>query len=739
MQALQTVIRREIRALTLLAAACLGCVVLLSGCGGSGTGSSAPGPTGGTDIGAAAEIDAVITSVTISSPPVVGFSLSDENGDPLVGLQPGDISLNLAKLVPGTDGASSWWQSYINRIEVIGSPPVGPGTEDKLQATTENGSAGTLIDNNNGSYSYTFSFDINSVTVPVKVEYVPTLTHRVSFEIRGYVPVNNPVYDWRPSDNSTSHLFSREIAKTETCNNCHENLALHGGARFEMQECVTCHNPGSADANSGNTVDMVVMAHKIHMGANLPSVQAGGSYCIYGFGDIPQCYDDVVYPQDIRNCRSCHDENDPQTPDAARWFTQPRAAACGSCHDDVNFATGENHGDEQIIVNDDIECATCHGASPLDPNGVQQTHRNLAVERASEYRFDILGVAFTPPSGAASSPTVRIAISNPQLGDPDEQTARYDLENDPELAASSLNLRLAWNTIDYANWGAGTSNGAPQSAAVYAGGILQASPNGDLTYNLAVGSVPDGTTGTGVIIFEGGVQIAGAVPPATAPVTAAYYYFGITDDPPIDRRTRADIERCNDCHGLTTYHGGNRNNSLQDCQVCHNANAARGGSPSRGPMDMKHFLHRKHAVDTDVHYPQRTSNCLACHTDDGFYPVASDSGVLATSVNRGDSGATTPPPVEEDPSNNNRYSPNAAACGVCHDDDMNNLGVHDRDHMENYGSSFDACQDQSGALSERVNFCGTGGTPGALVTENCTGCHGQGGSIDVAVRHRLDL
>ena len=53
--------------------------------------------------------------------------------------------------------------------------------------------------------------------------------------------------------------ISREIAATETCNACHDNLAIHGGARFEMQECVTCHNPGSADANSGNTVDMSVM------------------------------------------------------------------------------------------------------------------------------------------------------------------------------------------------------------------------------------------------------------------------------------------------------------------------------------------------------------------------------------------------------------------------------------------------------------------------------------------------
>ena len=45
-----------------------------------------------------------------------------------------------------------------------------------------------------------------------------------------------------------------------------------------------------------------------------------------------------------------------------------------------------------------------------------------------------------------------------------------------------------------------------------------------------------------------------------SPVTAAFSYFGITDDPPTPHRTSADIERCNDCHAVTSFHGSNRNN-----------------------------------------------------------------------------------------------------------------------------------------------------------------------------------
>ena len=51
----------------------------------------------------------------------------------------------------------------------------------------------------------------------------------------------------------------------------------------------------------------------------------------------------MVYTGDILDCRGCHDENDPDTPDAGNWISVPTAEACGSCHGDVNFETGENH------------------------------------------------------------------------------------------------------------------------------------------------------------------------------------------------------------------------------------------------------------------------------------------------------------------------------------------------------------------------------------------------------------
>ncbi len=683
----------------------LGALLALSACDGSDGEQGQPGLPAGVDISNAKEISAVINSASIASPAVVGFSLSDGDGNPVKNLPASAISFKIAKLVPGTDGNASAWQSYINIIE---EPDVGPGTEAKAQATTENGSKGTLVDNGDGSYAYTFSFDIRNVVDPIPVSYVPALTHRVSFEVRGYVPVRNPIYDFRPSDNATTGLFTRDIANINRCNRCHENLQFHGGARFEVKDCVTCHNPGSTDANSGNTLNMAVLIHKIHFGASLPSVIGGTDYCIYGFNDSLHCYGDVVYPQDVRNCSSCHDTNDPEAPDGSNWYEQPTDTACGACHDDVNFVTGENHGSG--IPADNSQCASCHATNPESTIEVRQAHRMLEVESAANYRFNIITIDF---QGPGTAPSVTFSVTNPLNND-----APYDLANDVELMASPLRFYVAWDTLDYSNADNGGNNAAPEGSEVYVGGNLQAVDNGDFTYSLTLGTVAPTATGSGVVNFEGNV----ATNTGNLPVTTAIQYFGISDASAVSRRAVVDIELCNNCHSLMAYHG-TRNNRIEACQICHLAGAARGGNPSRGPMDMKHFIHRKHAIDA-IRYPQRASNCLACHTSSGFYPVSAFSRVLATSINRG-SNAT-------DPTDNNRITPNSAACGVCH------TTLDARLHMVQNGGSFDACQEADGTVRVRVDICGPGGDKsGVIVLESCTTCHSSGRSADVAVAHNL--
>jgi OmcA/MtrC family decaheme c-type cytochrome len=130
-----------------------------------------------------------------------------------------------------------------------------------------------LVDNGDGTYQYTFLTDITAVPA---VPYDAKLTHRVAFQFSGLAQGNNGIYTFQPSTGATTGIFSREIVTTATCNNCHTMLKEHGGGRVDTQYCVMCHNPGTADPDSGNTLDMTAMIHKIHSGINLPSIQASG-------------------------------------------------------------------------------------------------------------------------------------------------------------------------------------------------------------------------------------------------------------------------------------------------------------------------------------------------------------------------------------------------------------------------------------------------------------------------------
>ncbi len=262
--------------------------LLLAACSGS-TGSAGPagpagppgptGPTGSTggttalDITTATSITGTVTSVAISGPPVVKFHLADQNGAPLKGLPAADLGWVIAQLVPGQNGTSSQWNSYIyGTVTPSGCPTGVPACDSspQTQATVENAATGTLVDNGDGTYQYTFKKDI---TKDPKVVYSATLTHRVAFEIRGLAQANNAAYSFQPSSGATTGIFSREIVDTATCDTCHAMLSAHGGARVEVQYCVMCHNPGTIDPYSGNSLDMKVMVHKIHSGqhAAVPS------------------------------------------------------------------------------------------------------------------------------------------------------------------------------------------------------------------------------------------------------------------------------------------------------------------------------------------------------------------------------------------------------------------------------------------------------------------------------------
>ena len=130
----------------------------------------------------------------------------------------------------------------------------------------------------------------------------------------------------------------------------------HGGSRLTVEMCILCHTPQTINPDTGLTQDMPVLIHKIHMGKNLPSVKAGTPYRIWHRGAWSD-FSNVGFPSgvdELKTCDVCHQG----APQAVNHMSNPSRAACGACHDDVNFATGQGHVDLPQVS--DKECAQCH-------------------------------------------------------------------------------------------------------------------------------------------------------------------------------------------------------------------------------------------------------------------------------------------------------------------------------------------------------------------------------------------
>jgi OmcA/MtrC family decaheme c-type cytochrome len=697
-----------------------------------------------------------ITDVTIDGGTglvTISFSLFDsENNLVPIPVGPGQelttnsIRFTIAKLVTGAGGVNDW-QSYINDIETKeagdpGNAPDGTPTPDgtqEVQATAERASAtdGVFTDLGNGNYTYQLSFDITNVTDPLTgdpIVYDATLTHRVSMQVSDNVA--NAFLDFVPNGDPVT--ITRDISDNASCNECHIKLGLHGGDRIQVEYCVTCHNPGSTDANSGNTVDFKVMVHKIHTGEDLPEVEAGGEYAIWGFRNSKHDYSTVVYPQDSRNCTKCHDGADAATTDGDNWKNVPSTAACTSCHetpDATEFPTFPN----------------------LTPAEIETAHEIPAQLAAAEFEYNLISV--TDPDGGEVDPgdlvKVTFSVTDPTNGD-----AAYDIATHPAFTsatggASRLAILIGWDATDYTHTGSGSAPAQPISLNPLFGG---ATDNLDGTYSItSTVAIPVTVTGSGVAAIEGhpaGDFDGDGTFSDRVPVTNVVINFPITDDTAEERRVVVDIDNCNSCHGTLSLHGNNRTNEPQVCVICHNADATdievRPGGGATGvdgkveeAIDFKYMIHAIHAGAAEEHgfrengivvYGFRGSvndyshvrlpngldnltSCTGCHDGDTFtLPI--DDNVLPTTVLTG--------AKEDDPDDDKNITPMSSVCSSCHDT------LEDKTHMSEQGGLFDftpfaASSDTTNGSSE-ADLCGPGplsARPAGHTTRlDCCSCHG---------------
>jgi OmcA/MtrC family decaheme c-type cytochrome len=477
------------------------------------------------------------------------FSVTDPSGLPLdmAGVTtPGTISLSfLAAAIPN---GQEQYVSYTTRSAT------GAVVASTNQPAADSG--GTTTQLGPGQYSYTFKtkaagFDPTATqTIGIYGSRNLTTFFNLGTEYASttfnFVPNGSPV------------VATRDVIRDASCNRCHDQLSAHGGSRRGIALCVMCHTPQNVDPDTGNLLDLKIMAHKIHMGSSLPSVIAGTPYQIIGFQNSVNDFSKVVDPAMAQRCTVCHDQTT-KAAQATAYLTKPTRAACGACHDDVNFATGANH--RAGAQPDDSRCSTCHipqGASDFDAS-ITGAH---VVPTESSLLSGLVATIQSIGGGTAGNKPVVTFTLKDKKGN-----------GVPTSALGSLSLTMAGPTTDYGYTSFGSDTTATPGYVTESATKASCGPDGTCVYTFTH-AVPAGATGTYAIGLEARRSetiLAGNPNQQTVQYGAAnpVSYFSVDGSTVAPRRSVVALSNCNQCHVSLSLHGTLRNNTAY-CVMCHN-------------------------------------------------------------------------------------------------------------------------------------------------------------------------
>ncbi len=559
----------------------------------------------------------------------VRFKITDPKGLPLdrAGVvTPGAVSTSfIAAVLPN---GSTQYTAYTTRVQ---TSPITK--QSATQAGTDTGGAYEQV--GDGEYVYTFG-----TRAPQSIDH--TATHTIG----AYASRNLTEFDLGTQFSDTVFSFvpdgspvknARDVIRTENCNRCHDPLSAHGGARQKVELCVLCHTPQTTDPDTGNSVNFPVMVHKIHMGADLPSVKAGKAYQIIGFQQTVADFSTVEFPANARRCEVCHEPRPGGSKDAVAAqknnYLKPNRAACGACHDNVNFATGENHVDLPQVS--DNLCSTCHvPEGELDYDASIKGAHMVATHSKSlpGVVFEILKVENGKPG---QNPTVTFSVK--------------DRSSNPILPSEMTRLALVTSlgaTYDYPSFVSEDATKATGSGGVYT-----------YTFQKAIPAEAQGTLAVGIEGYRNTKLLEGTKKEMTvrdAGINKIFYY-AVTDAAPVPRRAVVSQAKCDSCHASLELHGSNRN-QVEQCVICHNANgtdvdrrpAAQGPPESIHFKTMIHKIHSGEDLKTDftvygrggpvnfneVRFPGDRRNCSKCH-DNNSEQLPLREGLLPSQAPRG--------------------------------------------------------------------------------------------------------
>jgi OmcA/MtrC family decaheme c-type cytochrome len=556
-------------------------------------------------------------------------------------------------------------------------------------------------------------------------------------------------YEWIPSGN-TSPSVSRNVIEKGKCESCHMEEPLFHGPGYRSIDnniavCTACHNdsnPGAAPARR----PLAAIIHQYHGNVfKLGSDRGDSTTYKQPIDENDMLVTDInglivednPFPQDARNCTTCHSTDITLASDANNWFEHPSQVACETCHLYRDRGAHDNQVGNVWLRNGEPQntCSGCHRPYERDDEGnpivgedaersAKTVHLtrldNLATARNSLV-IDIKHARFTDNQFEIELKVSKdglgitsIAELSPYINEPGHLNLLLNWDNGdgPVLANNSLNLADDGQTGDGC---IAQGEGLFLCHKNFSDTLLQPNATSILTVNIADAPLcADRKSGelADCHIFEGIDLINSPFVIASNNATASFDIGGIVKQHSIP--VGADLASCNDCHKELSIHlFGQHPHAATDFQQCKNChNSERSAFFSGMAADLKYHVHSFHAFGSrrtgNAPYPGTINNCEACHSQSQYN--------LPSQNNPRPSLAS-----------GQYFSPALVACGACHlESSLANAdpdtiaGDSALNHMLNHGAIWGAAT-----------------APEATGTEQCATCHAIGQSQGVDKVHRV--
>ncbi|MFP6583621.1 MAG: OmcA/MtrC family decaheme c-type cytochrome [Candidatus Hydrogenedentota bacterium] len=674
---------------------------VLSGCS-SGGGDSDDTTTSFSFLSENSNLNVLLQQVRIADDlrPAIKFMLFDDAGNTISLDEITHIEFMMAALERVSVGTPFEYRSYSTVLE---DPDGDPASGDEaIQAAYDPAGISGLTQNSEGVFTFKFAKALPG-------DYDRSATHQLGAEIVRFSVSDQRTYmanlamPFRPDGQPVAAV--RDMVSQEACNSCHTQLTANEGLRTEIQLCILCHSSQSTDAETGNSLHFAELIHKIHRGSMLPSLLIDSEpYQIHGIANALVDYSTVDYPQDIRNCVSCHTD----APQAHFYETAPTMVGCQSCHDRVWYGT----------------FSTKPASFSMHPGGVQENNSQCALCHSPEGNGQApVALSHLFPVDTPGAPGLALAITG-IVTSPGTEGTRVEIaftardKDDASIPNLStierVSATIAWPVAEYQS----TVHEVIASSDGPSEGTLIT--HGDGSYNFTFAAeLPVTEENAFVVSLEGrrSFQHRGVT-----------YKQGATQSEPISFSPEATIpsfrrsivldQKCNVCHLELRAHDELRV-GVDNCVMCHNPNSS---DESSRPFELlppetinfKEMIHRIHTGTdlahsysifdalgaehdyTSTRFSGDRRDCLMCHVEESMtLPLPPEA--LSTVIT--ENGGTTV--VSES-------FPMGSACTSCHSTDT--------------------------SIQHALLY-----TDNATGAESCATCHGESSELSVTAVHQFDL